>query len=506
MTINSNLLNGILASSVKDPVSSSRYMLASHTIVPNYRLNTGDPATLATQRYHVSAITFDRAPWTPNNYKFCWQNAYTLSTGVSPAENDPPTSITIRAAIFNGNTKVVDVTFGGQNEVVIAKGDLVWCDPVTHASLPTTGQLYMRTYSFLPDGGQRPGRRPRGADTRTNIYAGSDQSAALALLVSGAITNNSSFPNNYAFGPVLQVADNWDGRPVVLVVGDSIAAGQDNGEGRSWLTDGIYSSVGTTFGYANLAIHGTRPSSQTGDSVYGKKAALIDTIAAANGGKLPMTCILSQMGVNDAGGKNVAALQSKMQAWWEYIHSKWSKAKLIQTTFTPRVTSDAATLQTDVSVMLSKTLSPADADRWGVSDYIKNTPMPLVGSVDMRSVWTGSPTGTVWSVPAWQGQLTSAAAIGATSIVVDVAPPVGIVPVLSPGSSTTVECTTIPITSVTGTGPYTVALGRALTKAHPVGAVVRATPSADGLHPEEGYFSDQAKAVIEQAKVSGLFN
>jgi hypothetical protein len=505
--VNQAILTAVLASSVKEATDNTRYMLASHNVVPNYRANTADPATTPAQTYHVSAVTVERAPWTPSNYKWCFQNGYTNNTGATPAELTPPTPITIRAALFNANTFVANLTFGGQQETTVTAGGLVWCDALPNSTVPASGQLWIRTYSALPNGGQRPGRRQRGTGTKVNIFATSDQNAALALLSSSSITNNSGFPNNYAFGPVMQIADNWDGRPVVLIVGDSIAAGNDNADGESWISNALNSSSGGgQYGYANIAIHGTRPSNQTGDSQYGQKAALIDSVVTMNNGRLPMTSIISEMGVNDAGGTNVASLQAKMQAFLNYIHSKWSKAKLIQTTYTPRVTSDAATLQTDVSVMLTKQMSPANADRWGVADWIKTTPLPLVGHIDVRSVWTGSDTGTVWRDLGYSALLTSAASIGATSIVVDTAPPLGICPVISVGNLTSVESTAIPITAVTGTGPYTLTLGKALTKAHAIGDLVKASPSVDGLHPEEGYFSDLARDVVIAAKTNGLFS
>lgn len=493
------------------PLAQAIYMLASHSIVPNYRLNTSTPTTSSTQKYHVSGVTFDRAPWSANNYRFCWQNGYTTTFGSTPAELLPGNEITIRAAVYDyNNNKLHDVTFGGLAEVTLEDGGNVWCDPIPSSALGSA-QLVMRTYSVIPDSGVRVGRRPRD-NAATRIFGTADQAAALALLstASGAFIPNTgtTSPNNYAFGPVCQVADNWDGRPCVLVVGDSIAAGNDNGEGRSWLSDALYAQASGRYGYYNMAIHGTRASNQTGDAAYGQKAAVIDSLVALNKGRLPMTHIVSEMGVNDAGANGDAAIESlriKVAAWLDYLHSKWPAAKIIQTTYTPRVTSDAATLQTDSTVQLGNAVTPANADRWGVADWIKTTPAPLSGHIDVREAWTGAIDGITWTIPDWSATLTTAAAIGATSITVDVAPPAGIVPVLSPGNTSTIETTGIPITGVTGTGPFVVALGKALTKAHLAGVSVKATPTVDGLHPEEGYFSQQAQSVVEQFKLGGGF-
>ncbi|MGL6045053.1 MAG: hypothetical protein ACRC02_01175 [Vogesella sp.] len=494
---------------VLDPIANAaRWMFCSHSVVPNYRLNTATPETIAAQTYHVSSISFDRPLWEAESLRFAWQNAYTNNTGATPAELLPPTAITMRAAIFNGDAFVADITFGGQVEISIAAGDIAWCDPVPSSGLPVSGQLFMRTYSALPSGGQRPGRRQNTDNATGNgltyVFATASQSSALALLTAGAVPNNSSYPNSYAFGPVCQVANRWDGRPVVLVVGDSIAAGNDNTIGASWITNALRSREGVAYGYYSLAIHGTKPSNQTGESAYGKKAAIVDTLVAMNSGALPMTSIISEMGVNDASGTNVAALQTKVQAWLDYIKSKWPAAKLIQTTYTPRTTSDAATLQTDAAVMGVNTVTPSNADRWGVADWIKTKPVPLDDFIDVRAAWTGSDTGTTWYVPPYVSTLAQPAAAGATSIVVTDLPPAGIVPVLSPGSGTTIESTNIPIGPVTGSGPYTVALGKALAKSHLAGATVKASPAIDGLHPEEGYMSQRAQAVVEAAKLTGV--
>lgn len=489
--------------------SPAQFMLASHMVVPNYRLNTSTPATDANQTYHVSAITISRPLWNANNLLFAWQNSYTNTFGTTPAELLPPTEIAVRAAVYDFNNNfIAEITFNGQAQITLQPGDLTWCDPVPYAGLGS-GDLVVRTYSALPSTGLRPGRRARD-NVNTRIFGTSSQSAALALLSSNTSVSNAgtSAPNNYAFGPVCQAADNWDGRPVVLIVGDSIAAGNDNSLGESWLSNAVRSGIGGEMAYYNMAIHGTRASNQTGDAAYGQKAAIIDTLKSKNGGALPMTTIISEMGVNDAGGTDVASLQAKVQAWLAYINSKWPAAKLIQTTYTPRVTPDPATLQTDAAVMLANTVTPANADRWGVADWIKTTPAPLGGFIDVREAWTGSPTGTIWRIPPYSSTLAASAAIGATSISVVDAPPVGsvlgIVPVIAPGNSTTVESTNIPVTSITGSGPYTITLGKALTKAHAAGDVIKASPSIDGLHPEEGAASYVAQQVVEQAKVSGV--
>lgn len=486
---------------------ATRFMLASHTVAPNNSISTEDTATVPKQTYSVADITVERAPWAANRMIWCWQNAYTNKTGSTPAELDAPTEITIRAAIYCGGRIVKALTFDGASEKTIAAGGKLWCDPVLMSDLPATGQLSIRTYSKLPSGGKRVGRRQRTSlDTRTNIFATATEQEALDMLndVTKTFVNNSSYPSNIAFGPVLQAADNWDQRPVALIVGDSIAAGNDNAEARSWLSDALYSTVGTRYGYANFAIHGTRASNQTGDNQYGRKAELIDSLIAINGGELPMTFIISEMGVNDAGTLDSEALRVKVKAFLDYIKAKWSSVKLYQTTYTPRVTPDPATVQTDTAAMLTKTASPEAADRWGVAEWIKTKPAPITDFIDVREAWTGSPTGTVWFVPPWDAKLTAAAAVGATEIQVDVAPPAEIVPVIGVNTAN-VETTLIPITDITGTGPYVVKLGKALTKAHAVGDVVKATPAADGLHPEEGYMSKRAQAVVEAAKVAGKF-
>lgn len=481
-------------------IAPSRYMFASHTIAPNTRFNTGDPATTPAERYQVSQVTFDRPLWSATNLRFAWQNGTTV-TGTDPAERNAPTSITFSAKVFDFlNNYICDIKFGGASSVTLDPGGLVWCDPIPLASIAAAEQPVIRTFSTLPDGGQRPVRRSRDQN-RTRVTSTATESTALGYMANGVVVpSNTASPNNYAFAPVAQIADNWDGRSVVLIVGDSIAAGNDNTEGRSWITDALYSAVNGRMSYLNMAIHGTKPSNQDSASEYALKAAIVDTVVAINGGVLPMTHTVSEMGVNDSWtGGTAAELQAKVQGWLNYIGGKWA-APIIQTTYTPRNTNDAANIQTSEAGMIAGTQSPANGDRWGVADWIKTNPAPLAGHIDVREAWTGSATGTTWRIIPWSATLTAPASIGATSIEVDVAPPVGIVPVLTPGSSSTVECTGIPIGIVTGTGPYTLPLNKALTRAHSIGATVKATMSQDGLHPEEGYASQLAQAVVEAVK------
>lgn len=481
---------------------SNRWMFDSHTIVPLNRFVSVTSQNAETIGFQVSSVSVSRPTWAANRLMWAFQNAYTSVTGETPAEAIPSRELSIRASLFIDDLLVHRITFAGNLEVDIQPGSLVWSDPVVIASLPAMGQLHVRTYSAAPIGGGRPGRRqfdPTNSHAETHVFNSGVKRDALRLIEGGSVGNKGSYPYNYAFGPVCQVADNWDGRPVVLIVGDSIAAGNDNSLGASWLSDALRSPIGGVMGYYNLAIHGTRPSNQTGSSQFGVKAAIVDSLVKMNNGALPMTVILSEMGVNDAGSGDPLILKNKMQAWFDYLHQKWPSAKLIQTTFTPRGTGEIGSAKYNPRIR-----SRINFDRWEIADWIKTKPKPLDGYIDVRPAWTGRADGTDWYKIPWQGELVRAAQPGDVFVTVNTRPPGDIVPVFYSVGLPEIEVADVAIIGIQGKGPYVLKLGKALKGFHAIGSIVRATMSVDGLHPARGYASQRAQAVVEEAKLGGL--
>jgi len=475
------------------------YYFDSQGIAPNHRLNTTEVTAGSIQQYHVSQITIEKPRWSANNVRFALQNGWTDSTGAAVPEGTPPTSIITQAALFDGNVKLADLKFSTATEVTLTPKQVIWSDPIDASLLISATNPTMRCFSELPLTGKRPGRRTND-NVVTRVYATATKSVATAAMVDGSAmpNGNSGYPNSYAFNVVAMACDNRSGIKTTLITGDSIAAGNDNTFGNSWITDAFNHATGGYISYCNFAIHGTKPSNQSTALEYGTRLDIISQLKTINGGVLPFDSIISQMGVNDASGTNGPSLQAKMQTWLDFVNGEWSGVPLVQTTYTPRTTNNSTYVQTDESIMLASTLTPSDADRWFVADWIKTTPSPLSGFIDVREAWTGAVDGTIWRVIPYSSTLNTSAAIGQNYVDVLSPPLVGYVPVFDAGNASLVETTQIPITEVIdqGGGVWRVSLGKNLTKAHAAGSTIKATMSVDALHPEEGYASDYARDVV----------
>lgn len=475
------------------------YYFDSQEVAPNNRLNTTAVTSGSVQTYNVTQITIKKPRWDANNVRFAFQHGWTGSSGEAVPEGTPPTSITVKAALFDGTVKLSDISVNSISTFTMNPSDVFWSDPISADLIINASNPVIRCFSQLPIGGTRAGRRSND-NVVTRVYATSNEATALSALLDGSVmpNGNSGFPNNYAFNAVALAFDNRSLIKTVLVTGDSIAAGNDNSFGNSWITDAFNNQDNGYISYCNFAMHGTKPSNQDSILKYGSRLDIISKLTEINGGKLPFDTVISQMGVNNASGSNGPSLQEKMQSWLDFISGQWSNAKLIQTTYTPRVTNNPTYVQTDASIMTSSTLTPTDADRWFVADWIKTNPSPIDDHIDVRSAWTGYDYGTIWRVIPYSSTLNANASIGQNYVDVLSPPLVGYVPVFDSGNASLVETTQIPITEVVdqGGGVWRVSLGKNLTKAHAAGSTIKATMSVDGLHPEEGAASDYARDVV----------
>lgn len=461
--------------------------------------------------YETSAVFGITPAYGVKRMRWAWSNWWTLSDGREPPERDTGNDIAVRAALFADGVKVQDLTFGGQFETTIASGADVWCDEVVLPATWTKKEYAIRTYCRYT--GTRPGgyRAGTGVSASVSRKATSD-AEALGLLNGGTITDNQTGNGVFFYGPSLAISDGWDGRPVVLVVGDSIAFGDY--EARSWITKGLGGEAGgQDLPYANFAVQGTRPANSysIGAGFYRRKDQLLRSGVAINGGRALWTAILSEHGVNDAGGVGSQAtltLASKVFGFDRFAHYRYRPpgAKLVHTTFTPRVQPlvDTDWLYSYPDTAQSTTADPT-TDRWGVSDQINADTWPLSGHIDVRPAWTGLATGTKWRDAQGTGLLTAAVAIGDTQYLADTAPAKGDIAVLDAGTAANVEAIQS-VSDVTGTGPFTVKLSGAATKAHASGAAVRYATTKDGVHPFRGTvgWNLAAKAVAD-AKVAGVF-
>ncbi|MFW5439990.1 MAG: hypothetical protein ACKE5M_04815 [Methylophilaceae bacterium] len=480
--------------------SIQRWMLASHRIHPMTKLI---PFRNETYCKSTSAIFTTTPDYSISKLKLSFSNWVTLSTGVQKPEVDGPAPIKVKGAIFVDGTIFAKLTFKGKDKVSINPGGDVWCDEV---KVPQWigRNIEIRTYCETKLGVPRPvSYRNRESSARDAVIYDTNDARHLALLNGQEEVLIKKY-RPYFYGPSLMVSNGWDGRHVILCVGDSIGYG--NNFGSSWLTNAIDDKQGLRLPYANFCVQGTRASGQSSlkEGAYRRKTALLSSVNA-NPAFPPFTCVLSQMGVNDAWGNDGKKLLNKMQKWWAFIKEQWPSTILVQTTYTPKCAKDKVNYYTNYPSQQSVTTTPPDADRWYVADIIKTVPSPLDSFIDVREAWTGNKTGHLWRQLNYTGRLTKGLAKADTTCVVDNAPPMGGAIVFSAGTSEKkAELPYAVITKIEGTGPYKVTFSNPVTKRHPIGSSVKVTMSRDGTHPFGRYANQFALQEVLNFKVKKL--
>jgi len=477
--------------------SNNRWMLASHRIHPMTKLIPSH----CKQACKSTSMVFTKTPDYPiSKVKLAFSNWVTLATGVQKPEVDGTAPIKVKGAIFVNDVLFATLTFSGKNEVAIAPGTDVWCDEV---NVPQwlSQDVEIRTYCESQLGASRPATyRNRSGQLKDTVIFDSNDARHTALL-QGQEKKQPSTYNSYFYGPSLMVSDGWDGRHVVLCVGDSIGFGDNFG--TSWLTDAIDDSKGLRLPYANFCVQGTRPSGQSSlkAGAYRRKGALLKSINSNN--LTPFTCILSQMGVNDAWGSDGKKLLWKLEKWWAFLKEQWPGTPLIQTTYTPRAARDKLHYYTSHETQKKVTTTPPNEDRWYVSEVIKTKPSPLDGFIDVREAWTGSKTGYLWRELPYIGQLTSQLLAGSSTCILDKAPPIGAAIVFSVGSKQA-ELPYAVVTKVEGTGPFKVALSNPVNQDHQTGSNVKTTMTGDGVHPFGAQANRYASIEVLKFKIKNL--
>ncbi len=124
--------------------------------------------------------------------------------------------------------------------------------------------------------------------------------------------------------------------------------------------------------------------------------------------------------------------------------------------------------------------------------------------LDLAALCSDADSGpSKYKLRSFTSSLTSASAVGATTLVMADKPDVDETFVIEPGTANVEPVPTqnfpFKVVSVTGSGPYTVTItGGTLTLAHPVGSVIRATNCNDETHPTTPIHKEAAAILRDQ--------
>jgi hypothetical protein len=429
----------------------------------------------------------------------CFQNFYTLNQTSSPEQVPTNSGITVSCTLEDGSN-YYPMTFdaNGLTSIVIPAGEWRWA----RATVPSwvSKKFMMRTHRACALGEQAISHTKPVASFGAGEALQLSATTLASLLGGGTVTTNASGTAIYGYGPTLGlVKGSYDGRPVVMIIGDSIG----NGAGtESWVANDR-----CDVGYIPQGLSDPRngllriPYGQCGRSgthiVNWSEAAnngaltiaMLDSATALNGGKLPFTDIICEHGVNSSG-LGAAGMQAAYAVLWAYLKTKYGSAgvKLYQTTLTTRTSQNNNTGWTSTAAgdqTITDGVSPIGG-RYIVNAWLRNCPSPLDGIIDPIPNTVDSQRGDQWAPRAFSTTLAAAASANATSISLADAPPLGECLVLGVGNGTDYDAAGYYVQSVSGTGPYTITFagyGAKLGKAQTSGNVVKGVNTRDGIHP-----------------------
>lgn len=493
--------------------------------------------------------------WACKNPRLVFVNWWGRET-TTPPEVDGANTITIDGAsieVASGST-FTSLTFSGVASATIAAGGVLISDAITGVTLnanSNAGSYYARTsVTVASSGNSFPGfLNLNGTLTGEHASLAASLGAQSWSLTGGTPAGSQT----RAYGPVTVLCQGWDGSPVVLSQGDSIDYGKGDIITASRGTLGYVArglddsgSGGGSYAYTIWAIAGQSAAAASEGAAtnghYGRRFAAVAAMAALNtASALPFTTAYVEHGTND--GSNIA---TDVPAFWSMDRTAWPTAYVMQSTLTPHtddsVAGDSSCVATNVAggdfcwtdtAHQSSSGTPYNAGgivstfntnlKNGTYSCPTGAPQCVDGVIDITSqIWTsltgcqaGTQANCTWIVPSFTTTLSSACNAGVNSCNMNAAPAVGDDIVFEPGVANLVEAYKsggndgggYVVTTVTGTGPFTVTFtgsSGTLQFNHSIGAAIAEANSTSGLHPNVHGAVTAANGVIA-AKNSSVF-
>ncbi len=281
------------------------------------KMPSGNPVTAAANTTHVmTKLIFGSPQYAINNLRLHFSGFASTEGGASPQETVlPGNATTILGVWVEVGGTATRATFDGANGTTIASGSLgAWTDdldltahipaesPVTIYTLYSTadGEVQIPVYQVEKHRGERVWAANNAATLEAMIGSSSNSSPALDRDYGHPIRQQM------VYGPDFMVAKGWDGRPVPLVVCDSIGERQNDGptaadarRNKGWLRRWLDRDGSN--GRTPHCIIGLPGASSDRELAAGATLRwdVLDQIVAFNGSQRPFTCVANQHGRND---------------------------------------------------------------------------------------------------------------------------------------------------------------------------------------------------------------
>jgi hypothetical protein len=502
---------------VNNPVipDANRLMFASTRLVTSTWAN---PAVVSGYEYQYSRLICGSPDYGINTLYAYFPNWRRQQSAGSPTEVSPGNSITINATIDVAGV-ITPVLFSGvAGPYTIADGGGIWASAAV--SIPAGTTFFVRTECQAAIGATRIGiGRPYTNQSEGIIHAAAQDTGYL----DGSKTpvGIGAASNIYAYGPTAIVAKGWDGRPVALLTGDSIAYGNDANAttNRAWSSrgnvgywqSGLDDTVNGRIPFGLVCVPGLTSVLDDSAADLPKTLAMLEDPIFGSGVNYrpPFTCIVSEMGVNDFDASTGASryptpVKAQMLARIAFWTARYPGLPFVQSTLTPRATSTALYSWTDPTQQTPVgTDGVSPAGRWAFNDdLLAGNIAGVTASVDVSAAFSDPTNRDRWRAGTFSTTLSATASAGATTISLPIALVPGDNVCFEPGAAAGENRAVVSLP--TGSGPYIHTVNAALTNTHTSGAVVKDRVTDDGVHPIE-VGSRLALPYIQAAKAARKF-
>lgn len=340
---------------------------------------------------------------------------------------------------------------------------------------------------------------------QTGTPAGMERVQGSTSTLYAKLTDNTSLSNTggLAYEPAAIIAKGGDGRPSILVVGDSIGYGSPSSPSSAWSSRNEFGYVALglddiaqskRLAYSNMSIPGQRPTGTDGwdtASNWALKRAALQMVYDLQGA-WPFDEVLSQHIRNSVPSST--DLRIGMAAYYDLLNSSYGKPITQIESLSSTSSTDGYTTTTNQSPTTGFAYGasnlgyawPFNADVGGPNGLGDPTAYYRANGYIMGSIapWRYvaldlADDRDIYPVQAFNTTL-AADYVSGSSLSLTASPPLGAAINVNRDSGT--WSTPVIVTSISGTGPYTVGVSSALGSAAAAGKAVRAV-WGDNVHP-----------------------
>jgi lysophospholipase L1-like esterase len=465
-------------------------------MIANNRLGIGRGRSQATSnlyQYFVSKIFFGTPNWVVKNPKFLFSNIYSAA-GIM---TNPGNVLNLeKAAIWVGGSFLAAINIAGSRAYTLADGQSIWSDALSGVSLPANTIIEIRVAGNVALNAYQVGNI-YGVNTAIGEGFGTNSVSQASKVDSGTVSAiDGTFGGGGAFTANAMIGQGWDGKPVSLLLGDSIGFGNNI---APILSDARGNVSGITMAL-DSSTNGRIPMWNT--AMFSANMNVVKNIGSASTlswvkaccdllGSVPFTSVVNQLGINDAGS-GLSSFQTIENALIANIQTYFPGVKYYNTTLTAETNGGTNLFWTDEANQTwpQTYYGPDPCARSQENTWRKSVPTGVQACLDGASAIYGTDTSKYLSAVTSALLTSSITANTSFQFQVDTAPQLGTFAVFEPGDATNADGASYEVYAVTGTGPYTVSVkngggnsNKNIVKAHASGTVVKFAITNDGIHP-----------------------